>query len=58
MAGVIWLACAYADRVPALLGRTGSRTVTRISAFLLFCIGVQVLITGVVGVLGPLLGTR
>ncbi len=58
MAGVIWLAYAYADRMSALLGRTGSRTLTRISAFLLFCIGVQVLITGVVGVLGPLLSVR
>ena len=58
MAGVIWLAYAYADRMSALLGRTGSRTVTRISAFLLFCIGVQVLITGVAGVLGPLLNGR
>ena len=58
MAGVIWLAYAYADRMSALLGQTGSRTVTRLSAFLLLCIGVQVLITGVVGVLGPLLSAR
>ena len=54
MAGVIWLTYAYADRLSTLLGRTGSKTVTRLSAFMLFCIGVQMLITGVTDVLGPL----
>jgi len=58
MAGAIWLTYAYADRLSDLLGRTGSKTVTRLSAFILFCIGVQMLITGVVDVLEPLLGTR
>jgi len=58
MAGVIWLTYCSADRLSRLLGRTGSRTVTRLSAFLLLCIGVQVLITGVVGVLQPLLTVR
>ena len=58
MAGAIWLTYAYADRLSDLLGRTGSNTVTRLSAFILFCIGVQMLITGVVDVLGPLLGPR
>ena len=46
---------AYADRLSDVLGRNGSRTVTRLSAFLLFCIGVQLLINGIVGVLEPLL---
>lgn len=58
MAGVIWLTYAYSDRLSDALGRTGSKTVTRLSAFILFCIGVQMLITGVVDVLGPLLGAR
>lgn len=58
MAGAIWLTYAYADRLSDLLGRTGSKTVTRLSAFLLFCIGVQMLINGVEDVLGPLLGGR
>ena len=49
---------AYADRLSAVLGRNGSRTVTRLSAFLLFCIGVQLLINGVVDVLAPLLNTQ
>lgn len=46
---------SYADRLSDVLGRTGSRTVTRLSAFLLFCIGVQLLINGVSAVLTPLL---
>ena len=58
MAGAIWVTYSYADRLSDLLGRTGSKTVTRLSAFILFCIGVQMLITGVVDVLGPLLGAR
>lgn len=58
MAGAIWLTYTYADRLSDLLGRTGSKTVTRLSAFMLFCIGVQMLITGVEDVLGPLLGAR
>ena len=58
MAGAIWLTYANADRLSDLLGRTGSKTVTRLSAFMLFCIGVQLLITGVADVLGPLLRAR
>ena len=55
LAGVIALTYAYSDRLIDKLGQNGSRTVTRLSAFLLFCIGIQLLITGVVDVLGPLL---
>ncbi len=55
LAGVIALTYSYSSKLSDVLGRNGSRTVTRLSAFLLFCIGVQLLINGVVGVLGPLL---
>ncbi len=58
LAIVIWLTYANADRIGALLGQSGSRTVTRLSAFLLFAIGVQVLVTGVTDVLEPLLRGR
>jgi multiple antibiotic resistance protein len=58
MAIAIWLAFRFADRVVDQLGPTGSRTVTRLFAFLLLCIGVQILITGVVDVLRPLLVGR
>ena len=55
MAVVIGLTYAQADRLSGLLGRSGSATVSRLSAFLLFCIGVQVLVLGVTDVLRPLL---
>jgi multiple antibiotic resistance protein len=58
MTGVIWVTYAYADRLTQMMGPTGTRTITRISAFLLLCIGVQILITGVEDVLGPLLAAR
>jgi multiple antibiotic resistance protein len=58
MALVIWITYRSADRVSRFLGPTGSRTVTRLAAFLLLCIGVQILITGVEDVLGPLLARR
>lgn len=58
LAVMIWFAYGSADRVVRLLGRRGSRTITRLAAFLLLCIGVQILITGVDDVLGPLLAHR
>jgi multiple antibiotic resistance protein len=58
VAVTIWIAYRFADRLSLLLGTNGSRTVTRLSAFLLFCIGVQILITGATDVLTPLLGAH
>ena len=58
MAVAIGLFYAYADRLGEVLGRNASRTVSRLSAFMLFCIGVQVLVTGVTEVLAPLLAAR
>ena len=55
LALMIWITYRSSDRIVRLMGPTGSRTVTRLSAFLLLCIGVQILITGVEDVLGPLL---
>src|SRR5262249_28995608 len=52
---VIWITYRSTDRIERLMGPAGSRTVTRLSAFLLLCIGVQILITGVGGGLGALL---
>ncbi|MGE0008609.1 MAG: MarC family protein [Parvibaculaceae bacterium] len=49
---------ASADRVVSLLGRQGSRVVTRMSAFLLLCIGVQICLTGVQEALVPLFNQR
>lgn len=46
---------AYADRLVALLGPGRARILTRLSAFLLLCIGVQILITGIQGALTTVL---
>jgi multiple antibiotic resistance protein len=56
MTATIWFAYHFADRLR--LSRTATRTMTRMAAFLLLCIGVQILITGVEDVLEPLLGAR
>jgi multiple antibiotic resistance protein len=52
---VIWVSYHFADRLTAFMSPTGARTVTRLAAFLLLCIGVQILITGVEDVLSPML---
>lgn len=46
MAVVIWLAYASADRIALLLGRSGVQVVSRLMAFLLLCIGVQIILSG------------
>ena len=53
---IVWLAYRWADAIVALLGQTRARVVTRIAAFLLLCIGTQILLNGVQDVLAPLLG--
>ncbi len=45
----IWLCFRYSDRITARLGATGSDAITRIFSFILICIGVQILWTGVSG---------
>jgi len=47
IAGLIWVAYRSADQVAGWLGTTARRTVSRLMAFLLLCLGVQVLISGV-----------
>jgi multiple antibiotic resistance protein len=46
---LIWALYSSAERLTALMGPAGNRTITRIAAFLLLCIGVQILITGLGG---------
>jgi multiple antibiotic resistance protein len=52
---VIWGTYRYADRLSALLGHTGTRIFTRLSAFILLCIGAQILLNGAEDALRPLL---
>ncbi|HXU53770.1 MAG TPA: MarC family protein [Casimicrobiaceae bacterium] len=42
----VYLAYRYADRVLARLGRTGTSVLMRLSAFILLCIGVQIIWNG------------
>jgi multiple antibiotic resistance protein len=46
-AAIIWIAYRFADRVTELIGATARLVVVRLSAFLLMCIGVQILVTAV-----------
>ncbi len=55
MALTIWVTYHSAERLSNLFGVNGGRVVTRLSAFLLLCIGVQILITGATDVLKPIL---
>jgi multiple antibiotic resistance protein len=45
-AAAIYVCFAYADRVQKVLGRAGTDIAVRLSAFILFCIGVQILWNG------------
>lgn len=58
LAALIWILYGASERLAASLGPAASRTITRLAAFLLLCIGVQILITGTEDVLGPLLAAR
>ncbi len=46
ISALIYFLYRYSDRVSRLLGSTGTNIIMRLSAFLLFCIGVQVLWSG------------
>ena len=47
MALCIWIAYRSADRVARIVGGPARRTIARLSAFLLLCIGAQIILTGV-----------
>ena len=50
IAGVVWLCYRSADRVGGLIGASARRTFARLTAFLLLCIGAQIMIAGLVDV--------
>jgi multiple antibiotic resistance protein len=55
LAFVIGACYASADRLVSLLGPGRARILTRLSAFLLLCIGVQILMTGIQGALSAII---
>lgn len=54
----IWHAYGRADRMARLLGPEGTLVITRLSAFLLLCVGVEIMLTGAGEWLRPLLAPR
>ena len=48
IAAIVWLCYRSADRVGLLIGASARRTISRLSAFLLLCIGAQIMIAGLV----------
>lgn len=47
VAFMVWFLYAWADRVVALLGPGRARVMSRLAAFLLLCVGVQITLNGV-----------
>jgi multiple antibiotic resistance protein len=56
MCTLIYVMYRYSDRISHVMGPTGTTIVVRLSAFILFCIGIQVLWTGVAELLQSLNG--
>lgn len=46
-AATIFFAYSHAGTFPRIVGHGGTRVITRLSAFLLMCVGVQIVLTGV-----------
>ncbi len=52
---LVYVTYRWCDRLSEMIGRTGTSIILRLSAFLLFCIGIEVLTVGLAGWLKPLL---
>ncbi|MCK8784292.1 NAAT family transporter [Roseomonas sp. NAR14] len=55
VAALIWVAYANAEAVARRVGPQGTVVATKLTAFLLLCIGAQIILTGVTDALRPLL---
>jgi multiple antibiotic resistance protein len=51
---LIYLCFRYSARIARMLGKEGTRVVTRLTAFLLFCMGIQIFLNGFLEAMGPL----
>ena len=54
IAAMVLVAYSFADRIVALLGPQQARVVTRLAAFLLLCVGVQITLNGIAEFVGRL----
>lgn len=55
---LIWAIYASADAIMRRLGEAGARVVSRAMAFILLCIGIQIMSTGIEGLARPWLAPR
>jgi multiple antibiotic resistance protein len=55
LAALVWVSYAWSDRVVALLGARGARIVSRLTAFILLCVGIQIISTGVASLAAAIL---
>lgn len=58
VAACVWVAYAYAEPIARRIGTQGTLIATKLTAFLLLCIGVQIILTGASDALRPLLAGR
>lgn len=58
VAACVWVAYAYAEPIARRIGTQGTLIATKLTAFLLLCIGVQIILTGASDALRPLLAAR
>lgn len=54
----VWFAYAYAEAIARRIGPQGTLIATKLTAFLLLCIGVQIILIGASDALRPLLAAR
>jgi multiple antibiotic resistance protein len=55
IAATIYGCFAFSDRIERLLGRGGTEIAVRLSAFILFCLGIQIIWTGAADLLGSVI---
>ncbi len=58
VAACVWVAYASAEAIARRIGPQGTLIATKLTAFLLLCIGVQIILTGASDALRPLLAAR
>src|ERR1700678_1456827 len=51
-AAIIWIGYRFPDRLTGLIGSTARQVIVRLTAFLLMCIGVQILVTAIGDLVG------
>jgi multiple antibiotic resistance protein len=58
VAATVWLFYAYSDALARRLGPQGTLVATKLTAFLLLCIGAQIMLTGITDALRLILAAR